>query len=87
MGLIMYSRARIRMTATKGLSFAGVVDTKEFIPDRFWRIILFCPPGDHSEVRRNGNLSGEVGAGSFSRCGRRLRINEGEETMFLKLAK
>jgi hypothetical protein len=64
-----------------------VFDRKEFIPGRLWRIILFDPPGGPSGARRNGNLSGEVGAGSFSRYGRRYSINEGEETMFLKLAK
>jgi hypothetical protein len=45
MGLMIYSRARIRMTATKGLSFMGVFARKKFIPGRFWRIILFCPQG------------------------------------------
>jgi hypothetical protein len=87
MGLMFYSRARIRMTATKELSFTGVFDRKEFIPGRFWRIILFGPPGGPSGARRYRNLSGDVGAGSFSRYGRRYRIDEGEETMFLKLAK
>jgi hypothetical protein len=65
MGLMMYNRARIRMTATKGLSFTGVFDRKEFIPGHFWGIVLFCIPGNPSGARRNGILSGEVSARSF----------------------
>jgi hypothetical protein len=69
------------------LSFKGVFDRKEFIPGRFWRIILFGIPGDPSGASRNGILSGEVGAGSFSRYGSRYRIIESGETMFLKVVK